>query len=108
MAKDQEFTAKEIEPFQQLLPEAEHMIDPLSIIGKIVGIKDITTVTVCSSCGKPVQLYQDSTTLGKGQASNCNLIQILNSCEFNWSLRLVIKGSDDSKRNIMLYHSSIQ
>ena len=104
MPKDEEFTAKEIEPFQQLLPEAEHVIDPLLITGKIVGIKEITTVTACSSCGKSVQPYQDSTTLGQCQASNCNLIQILNSCHFNWSMHLVIKASDDSKRNIVLYH----
>ena len=32
--KDEEFTAKEIEPLQQPLPEAEHIIDPLSILGK--------------------------------------------------------------------------
>ena len=79
----------------------------VSITGKIVGIKEITTVTACSSCGKSVQPYQDSTTLGQCQASNCNLIQILNSCDFNWSMRLVIKASDDSKRNIMLYHQQL-
>ena len=33
--KDQEFTAKEIEPFQQPLPEAEHVIDPLLIISAL-------------------------------------------------------------------------
>lgn len=88
--KDEDFKPTEIEPFQQPLPEAEHVIDPPSISEKIVGIKDVTTVTACNSCGKSTEPYKSSTNLG--QCQGCNLIQILNLCDLNWSLHLVVKS----------------
>ncbi|CAB3996618.1 Hypothetical predicted protein, partial [Paramuricea clavata] len=48
MPKDEEFKPKEIEPFQQPLPEP--VIDPHSIYGKIVAIKDVTTLGQCHWC----------------------------------------------------------
>ncbi|XP_028405250.1 uncharacterized protein LOC114531825 [Dendronephthya gigantea] len=104
--KDEDFKHTEVEPFLQPLPEAEHVIDTPSISGKIVGIKDVTTATACTSCGKLTQPYQSSTTLGQCEA--CNLIQILSSCKLHWSLRLLVKASDNvTKRNITLYHQQL-
>ena len=104
--KDEDFKHTEIEPFQQPLPEAEHVIDTPSISGKIVGIKNVATLTAWTSCGKLTQPYQFSTRLG--QCQGCNLIQILNSCDLHRSLRLLVKASDHvTKRNIMLYHQQV-
>ena len=104
--KDEDFKHTEIEPFQQPLPEAEHVIDTRSISGKIVGIKNVATLTACTSCGKSTQPYESSTRLG--QCQGCNLIQILNLCDLHWSLRLLVKASDHvTKRNIMLYHQQV-
>jgi hypothetical protein len=104
--KDVDFKYKEVQPFEQPLPEAEHVIDTPSITGKIVGIKDITTIKACTSCGKSTEPCESSTKLGQCQV--CNFVQVLESCDLHWSLRLLVKASDDvTKRSITLFHQQI-
>lgn len=103
--RDEEFQCNETDPFEQPLPEPQQVIDTPSITGTVVGVKDITNITACTSCGKKTTPYQSSETLG--QCQGCNLIQILASCDIQWSLRLLIKASDGSKRIISVYNQQL-
>lgn len=103
--KDEQFICSETDQFQQQLPEPGQVIDTPSITGVVSGIKDITNMRACTSCGKKVIPYQSSETLG--QCEGCNLIQILASCDVHWSLRLLLKASDGSKRVISVYNKQL-
>ena len=103
--RDEEFNRNETEPFQQPLPERQQIIDTPSITGTVIGVKDITNIRACKSCGKKTTPYQSSATLG--QCVGCSLIQILASCDIQWSLCLLIKASDGSKRVISVYNQQL-
>lgn len=82
-----------------------HPVDTPSIAGTVIGVKDITNIRACTSCGKITTPYQSSRTLG--QCQGCSLIQILASCDIQWSLLLLIKASDGSKRVISVYNQQL-
>ena len=82
-----------------------HLVDTPSITGKVIGVKDITNIRACTSCGKITTPYQSSRTLD--QCQGCSLIQILASCDIQWSLLLLIKASDDSKWVISIYNQQL-
>lgn len=69
--RDEEFQCNETDPFEQPLPEPQQVIDTPSITGTVIGVKDITNITACTSCGKKTAPYQSSATLG--QCQGCNL-----------------------------------
>jgi hypothetical protein len=110
--KDKQFNATEIEPFQHELPEPEQVIEAPSISGRIIGVKDVISVTACSACQKStIEPLENSTKLGQCQNKQCNTVELLDSCDLHWSLRLVVKASEPSdgaaKRNITLYHQQV-
>ena len=101
--------ATEIEPFQRELPEPEQVIEAPSISGRIIGVKDIISVAACSACQKSTtERLENSTKLGQCRNKQCNTVEMLDSCDLHWSLRLVVKSSDSgTKRNITLYHQQV-
>ena len=95
--RDEEFKCTETDQFQQPLPEPQQVIDTPSITRILGGVKDITNIRACTSCGKKTIPYQSSETLG--QCQGCSLIQILISCDIQWSFVL-------SSRPLMVQNGS--
>lgn len=87
MPKDEDYKAKEDEPFTQILPEPEHLVNVPSITGTIIGVKDLSYIIACSSCRKQTEPLETSARLGQCQV--CKSIQMLDSCDHHWSLHVL-------------------
>lgn len=74
--KNEEFKPTQVEAFEQPLPEPEHVIDTPSISGKIVGIKDVTTVVLTLLTSQYWKTMQKFKCFMKGNNKLINILRL--------------------------------
>ena len=102
-AKGEEFVFTEIEPFKQPCANIEENVNELTakqISAKILGIHQAECTLSCISCKRKVVPNPEQQQMGHCQS--CKLVQLIESCNSVWYMRLLVQPTDDTNQKLRL------
>ena len=101
--KGEEFVSTETTPFDQPCVNVEEDLNEMvtaTIYARIMGIHQASFTLSCISCNKKVVSLPEDDLLGECQ--NCQLTQLIESCNSQWCLRMLVQPTTDPDRKIRL------
>ena len=110
--KSDEFEATETTPFEQPLVDIDVnlYLTSATIVGKAIGVQEVMKTLSCASCKKNVVPLPNDDLVGQCQGQTCNAVLMLDACDTQFSLRLLVQSTTDpsEKKRLIFYNQEVQ